>query len=73
MIFPDFPHFEIPPGPESWRRRMSLAEYHEWVTENVRELQRRGLYRKLRDTISHKPVDARFRLIPDTEPRGESR
>lgn len=69
LIFPDFPRFDIPESCKRTRREMTLTEYHEWVMDNVRDLQKKGLYEKYRKLMRPRMVDARFRLVE--EPQSE--
>lgn len=63
MKMPDLPHFNIPDFCASPDRRMSLDEYQDWIEENIRFLQEKGLYNKLRNDPLRTPVNVRFRIV----------
>ena len=62
MKLPDLPEFKIPPECESPTRKLTLEEYAKWVQDNVLELKKKGIYRKLQDDPSRIPTGDRFVL-----------
>jgi len=59
---PDLPRFDIPPRCDQSGAAMTLDQYQDWLEENVRDLQEKGLYREYRDLQKRTPVNARFTL-----------
>lgn len=62
MKLPDLPEFKIPRKCESPTRKLTLEEYATWVDENVCELKKKGIYRKLQNDPSRIPTGERFVL-----------
>ena len=63
MKMPDLPDFHIPESCVSLDRKMTLDEYQNWIEENIRFLQEKGLYENLRKDPLRMPVNVRFRIV----------